>query len=199
LPLDSERVLLLHGHYKFFRRRSAVRNAWCTVCKQPRLAIGARSLVVIHLFWIPVLPVARVTDWTCASCGNNPKANLTSRPAAMRWPLVIAGILLAAGLWVLAETWLTKQDPLGGADTRVSDGIASGVTLLLMGALIGYMARRQLRRTAELGFDDGKRPVAPLSGDSCPLCGELVMTRDNPRCGVVAEGAQAVRRSRHSA
>jgi hypothetical protein len=79
-------MLLLHGHYKLFRRRVAVRNVWCTVCKEPRLAIGIRSIVVIHLFWIPILPIARVTDWACATCGKNPKENLSVRPASMRWP-----------------------------------------------------------------------------------------------------------------
>ena len=175
-------MIFLHGHYKFFRRRAAVRHVWCTVCKQPRLAVGHRSLLVIHLFWIPVLPVARVTDWSCASCGNNPKANLTARPSAMRRTLVLAGVLLVAGLWVLAETFLNRRDPLGGSDTSVADGFAGGVTLLIMGGIFGFMARRQLRRTAELGFDDGKTEVAPLSGDSCPLCGDLMLTRDNPRC-----------------
>lgn len=175
-------MLLLHGHYRFFRRRAAVRNAWCTVCKQPRLAIGHRSWVFLHLFWIPVLPVARATDWFCAHCGNNPKAHLTARPSAMRWPLVIAGILLVAGLWVLFETLRTGEDPLGGEDKRMSGGIASGVALLLMGLLFGWQVRRQLRRTADLGFDDGKIPVAPLSGDQCPLCGAMTLTRDNPSC-----------------
>lgn len=181
-PRVSEAMLLIHGHYKFFRRRAAVRNVWCTVCKQPRLAVGFRSLLVIHLFWIPVLPVARVTDWVCAGCGNDPKANLTARPSAMRWPLVIAGLLMVAGLWVLAETFINRRDPLGGQDTSVADGFASGVTLLIMGGIFGFMARRQLRRTATLGFDDGKTEVAPLSGDNCPLCGVLMLTRDNPRC-----------------
>lgn len=160
-----------------------MRNVWCTVCKQPRLAVGYRSWLVIHLFWIPLLPVARVTDWACATCGNNPKAHLTTRPFAMRWPLVIAGILLAAGVWVLIETLRTGEDPLGGDDKRMSGGISTGAALLLMGLLFGWQVRRQLRRTADLGFDDGKTPVAPLSGDTCPLCGDLMLTRDNPRCG----------------
>lgn len=160
-----------------------MRNVWCTVCKSPRLALGTRSLLVIHLFWIPVLPVARVTDWTCAGCGNNPKAHLTARPSAMRWPLVIAGLLAVAGIWVLIEVLRTGEDPLGGRDKRMSDGIVSAITLIGMGGILGFMARRQLRRTAELGFDDGKTSVAPLSGDACPLCGDLMLTRDNPRCG----------------
>lgn len=159
-----------------------MRNAWCTVCKQPRLALGHRSWVFIHLFWIPVLPVARVTDWTCASGGHDPKAHLTARPGSYRWTLVVAGLLLVAGLWVLLETLRTGEDPLGVDDKRMSGGISSGVTLLLMGLLFGWQVRRQLRRTADLGFDDGKTPVAPLSGDSCPLCGALMLTRDNPRC-----------------
>lgn len=181
-PRDSDRVLLLHGHYKFFRRRSAVRKVWCTVCKEPRLAIGFRSLVVIHLFYIPVPPIARVTDWTCASCGNDPRAHVTHRPGGMRWALVVAGLLIVAGLWVLGMALLSGRDPLGGEGGRMSDGIASAITLCVMGGIFGWVAWRQHRRTVQLGFDDGKTPVVPLSGDTCPLCGTLMLTLDNPRC-----------------
>lgn len=159
-----------------------MRNAWCTVCKQPRLALGFRSWVVVHLFWIPILPVARVTDWSCAGCGNNPKAHLTARPGSYRWSLAVAGLLLAGGLAVLIGTLVTGKDPLGQAHGGFSDGIASASGLLMVGGILGWQIRRQLWRTAELGFDDGKTPVTPLSGDSCPLCGALMLTRDNPRC-----------------
>ena len=175
-------MLLLHGHYKFFRRRVAVRNVWCTVCKEPRLAIGIRSIVVIHLFWIPILPIARVTDWACATCGKNPKENLSVRPASMRWPLVLAGLFVVAGLWALVETLRTGEDALAGKDTSMTDGIAGGITLIGFGILWGYMVRRQLRKTAELGFDDGKTPVASLDGSHCPLCGERLLIPGKPRC-----------------
>ncbi len=175
-------MLLLHGHYKFFRRRVAVRNVWCTVCKEPRLAIGIRSIVVIHLFWIPILPIARVTDWACSTCGKNPKENLSVRPASMRWPLVLAGLFVVAGLWALVETLRTGEDALAGNDTSMTDGIAGGITLIGFGILWGYMVRRQLRKTAELGFDDGKTPVASLDGSHCPLCGERLLIPGKPRC-----------------
>ena len=175
-------MLLLHGHYKFFRRRVAVRNVWCTVCKEPRLAIGIRSIVVIHLFWIPILPIARVTDWACSTCGKNPKENLSVRPASMRWPLVLAGLFVVAGLWALVETLRTGEDALAGKDTSMTDGIAGGITLIGFGILWGYMVRRQLRKTTELGFDDGKTPVAPLDGAHCPLCSELLLIPGKPRC-----------------
>jgi len=175
-------MLLLHGHYKFFRRRAAVRNAWCTVCKQPRLAVGMRSLVVIHLFYIPVLPVARVTDWFCATCDNDVRANITSRPGILRWGLVLAGVLLVAGLWVLAYALLTGEDALTAKNSRTAEGVASGVTLMVMGGIWGWVSFRQHRRIRALGFDDGTTPVAPLAGDRCPLCGDLVLIPGNPRC-----------------
>lgn len=175
-------MLLLHGHYKFFRRRVALRNAWCTVCKAPRLAVGFRSWVVLHLFWIPLLPVARVTDWACVGCGNNPKANLTARPGSYRWSLVVAGLLLVGGLAVLISTLVTGRDPLGQGKGGLSDGIVSAAALVMVGSVFGWQIRRQLRRTTELGVDDGKTPVSALSGDTCPLCSALTLTRDKPRC-----------------
>lgn len=175
-------MLLLHGHYKFLPRRVAVRNAWCTVCKQPRLAVGMRSLVVIHLFYIPVLPIARVTDWFCASCDNDVRANITSRPRILRWGLVLAGLLLTAGLWVLIHALLTGEDALTAKGSETGEGVASGATLMMMGAVFGWVAFWENRRIRTQGFDDGTTPVAPLAGDRCPLCGDLVLIPGNPRC-----------------
>jgi hypothetical protein len=64
----------------------------------------------------------------------------------------------------------------------MTDGIAGGITLIGFGVLWGYMVRRQLRKTTELGFDDGKTPVAPLDGSHCPLCSELLLIPGKPRC-----------------
>lgn len=175
-------MVLLHGHYKFFPRRTAVRNAWCTVCKQPRLAAGIRSLVVIHLFYIPVLPVARVTDWACATCGKDVRANITSRPRVLRWGLVVAGLLLVAGLWVLVHALLTGEDALTAKGSRTADGVASGATLMMMGAVFGWVSLRENRRIRALGFDDGTTVVPPLAGDRCPVCGDLVLIPGKPRC-----------------
>ncbi|MFZ9200860.1 MAG: hypothetical protein ACO23N_00310 [Opitutales bacterium] len=175
-------MLLLHGHYKFFPRRTAVRNAWCTVCKQSRLAVGIRSLVVIHLFYIPVLPIARVTDWTCTTCGKDVRANLTSRPGLLRWALVVAGLLIVAGLWVLIHALLTGEDALTAAGSRTAEGVASGATLMMIGGVWGWVSFRQHRRIQVQGFDDGTTAVAPLAGDRCPLCGDLVLIPGAPRC-----------------
>jgi len=169
-------MLVVHGYYKLFRRRAAVRNAWCAVCKQPRLAVGVRSLLVIHLFWIPVLPVARVTDWFCASCDNDPRSNRTMRPSAIRWGFVAAAVLILAGLGLLANG-LSKTR----RDDR-SDAILESAAILLVGAAVLGLAFLQRRRTQQLGFDIGQDSVEPLGGDTCPLCGDLMLTLDNPRC-----------------
>jgi len=176
-------MLLLHGHYKFFPRRAAVRNDWCTVCQVPRLALGTRSWVVLHLFYVPLLPVARVTDWNCSACGNYPGARLATPRSWLRTVFIFAGFLAAVAVWLLVATLVTGRDPLAQGDGRMSDGFVGAATFLMVAGVVAWQALRQQRRAEAPGAVETKAPVAPLSGDRCPLCGDLMLTRANPRCG----------------
>lgn len=175
-------MFLLHGHYKFLPRRAAVRAEWCTACRAPRVGVGTRSLAVLHLFWIPVLPVARATDWACAACGENPVVRLVTPRSRTRWLLAFAGFLAAVSLGLLVATLLTGRDPLASGASRRSDGLASAATFLVMAGIFAGVAIRRRRQAAEPGAVEARPAVAPLSGDACPLCGDLMLTRSNPRC-----------------
>lgn len=163
-------MFLIHGHYKFLPKRSAVRNVWCTVCKQPRLAIGVRSLLVIHLFWIPVLPVARVTDWVCASCGKDADAHRPMRAFISGCGLAVGWLLVAMGVLGVVVSRQKKFE----ANPAI---LILAVGVVLVSALL--IQRWQARRD---GFERLSATVPPLDGERCPLCDDLVLTRDNPRC-----------------
>lgn len=175
-------MLVIHGHYKLFPRRAAVRAEWCTVCKAPRVAVGTRRLVVLHLFWIPVLPIARVTDWVCSNCGAPPAARLATPRSRTRGILVFAAFLGAVSIGLLLATLLTGRDPLAEGEGRMSEGLAASATFLVMSGIFAWHGLRRRRQAAEPGFVETREAVPPLSGDACPLCGDLMLTRSNPRC-----------------
>jgi hypothetical protein len=63
-----------------FPRRVAFRNDYCMACNAPRRAVQIRTLDVIHLYFIPLLPLGLWKRWCCCTCGMNPhQLHLTRR------------------------------------------------------------------------------------------------------------------------
>lgn len=80
---------ILHGIYYILPRRLAFRNDFCLGCAAPRRTVQISTLNVLHLYGIPVLPLARWKRWSCTECGRRPDENLKTRR-----PFKIAGLLI---------------------------------------------------------------------------------------------------------
>src|SRR5262249_35658489 len=77
-------MLVVYGIYKVARRIVAFRNDYCLSCAAPRLAYRHRTFDILHVFWLPVLPLGMWKRWHCSACGNDPHRQFrTSR--GMKW------------------------------------------------------------------------------------------------------------------
>src|SRR5258708_19818438 len=90
--------------YSFGRRLVAFRNDFCLSCGVARIAYRHRTFDVIHVLFIPLLPLGFWKRWYCGICGRNPHAiGRSSRPFK---------IILAALLGILAvSTFLAEAGP----------------------------------------------------------------------------------------
>jgi hypothetical protein len=157
---------MIHGHYYLGKKRVACRNAYCTTCHAARFAEGRRSLVILHLNFVPILPIGTIVRWFCSACKGEVDAHRPSRP----W-ILIAGIFFGLLITFVAVMTLIegkeKEPPWGG---------------LLLGPLIvvglGYMIGRQDYK----GYLAGQQTVTPLKGDRCPYCGLPLVAAKTPRC-----------------
>lgn len=50
-------MLILHGIYQWAVRGVAFRHDFCRGCGQATLAVRVRAFRVVHLYWVPVLPL----------------------------------------------------------------------------------------------------------------------------------------------
>jgi hypothetical protein len=57
-------MILVHGFYRFKPKRVAFRNDFCLACAKAVRAFQVRTFDVLHVFWIPLLPV-----WHRPKCG----------------------------------------------------------------------------------------------------------------------------------
>ena len=157
---------MLHGTYHFGRRRVACRNAYCTTCRAPRFAEGFKSLVVLHIGFIPILPIAITTRWFCSICHKEVNARRPSRP----WILVAGvafGLFMAlAGVIVLVQGH-RKESPW---------------PCIVPGSLIVAVLVYMLRKQDYAGYVVGRELVTPLSADWCPYCKSPLPPAETPRC-----------------
>ncbi len=163
--------MIVDGRYKFFRRRVACRNVWCSVCSAQRLAIATRHLAVYHLFFVPLIPLGRRVEWRCNACFLQVDA---FRPVRA-W---ISGFGMLAGLFFIlfgAAGFLPAP-----ANTRRAVDLGFSFEMIGLGvALLAFFAWwRHRRRRHEAAV----REVVPLSGDLCPLCAGALAPAARPYC-----------------
>jgi len=164
--------MFLYGSYKFFPKRVACKNAWCTCCEDATFAVGTRRLRFLHVFFIPVLPLGTVTDWTCRVCGRDIDARRPVGSAVAGCGIWAGALLVFLGLIPLLVAVLTGRRPS-----------TQGVWPLLLGLGIPMMVGFSwIRRRAQRGYEATVKAIEPLNGESCPLCGGPVSDPAKPRC-----------------
>jgi hypothetical protein len=161
-------VFIVHGIYKFWRRPVAFRNDYCLKCDRTQLAVRLRSLYVLHLFWVPVLPLGLWGTWICGRCGSNPHDNVRTR-RTFKILLVIVLLCVATVVWILPpqpgkpwEIWLFRV------------AVSIGLLLAIWWAAWGHRVEPTLRACLE--------SVPPYDLPDCPFCGGQILGIHNARC-----------------
>lgn len=157
---------MLHGTYYFGRSRVVCRNAYCTTCRAPRFAEGFKSLVVLHISFIPILPIAVTTRWFCSVCLKEIDARRPSRP----W-ILVAGVVFG-----LLMTLVGVLAVIQGHDRESPWSII--VLGLLIVAILVYMIQKQ----DYADYLVGREHVTPLNADQCPYCKSPLPPAVTPHC-----------------
>ena len=173
-------MLIIHGRYHWGRRQLAFRNDYCLACGAPRLAYLHRTFDVLHLFWIPVLPLGFWKRWHCAHCGRNPHARVTTAPA-VKWIGVAALAFFSLVVWAPAVDRDIEEPALRWA-LRLAFATAT------IAAAVATSRARPPEHLAEK-----LRGIQANRDGACPRCG-TTLTVASPwyRCGKCGLERQAL-------
>ncbi len=171
--LESEPLVFLYGLYSFRRKLVAFRNDFCLSCGVPRLAYRHRTFDVIHVFFIPLLPLGFWKRWYCGTCGRNPHA---ARQTRLPFKIAVAVVL---GVFTIA-LFLAQPGP---KDVGVTWFIRAffGIPFLL--SLVWLFRSKPDARLADL-----LRTVPLSDATVCPICKTGLVPGPHawrcPRCGM---------------
>ena len=166
-------MLVIHGVYHWQPKRLAFRNDYCRKCEADSLSILVRTFDVLHVFWIPVLPLGAWSRWYCGVCGARPHVLAKTRRG-----FKIAGMVVFA-FPALAFWFLEPDADLGAAWLWTLRLILTGLALLT--------AWSAFRHQPEPKFKLRLAQVRPYDSRECPFCdGQLqnLPTWHCPACEV---------------
>ncbi|MBZ5508588.1 MAG: hypothetical protein LAO78_24275 [Acidobacteriia bacterium] len=147
-------MFILHGLYSFGRKIVAYRNDFCLSCAAPRRAFRVRTFDVVHIFYVPLIPLGFLRRWHCSVCGRDPHAHPGTRKG-FKWAGVVVLALFAVFSWALPpedDAWVWPM--------RVGLPIAFAAALW-----------HTLKSKPDVRLKDKLREVQPADESVCPLCG----------------------------
>jgi hypothetical protein len=164
-------VLIIHGIYHWRRRLLAFRNDYCLSCGRPRLAFLNRTLAVLHVFWVPVLPLGFWSRWLCGQCGRPPHRRVTTaRP--LKW--------IGTGLLVLGAVVFWATTPGRGRD----DAAMVWTFRIGLPVAAAFAIRHTLKAKPPERLAEKLRGIAANRDSTCPRCGTtLTVAAPWYRCG----------------
>jgi hypothetical protein len=150
-------MIVIHGTYHWRPRRVAFRNDFCRTCNGQTVSVLIRTLDVLHIFWIPVLPLGVWSRWFCARCGGRPHHNVATRRGYK-----IAGAAVLAVM--ILGVWISVPPDTEGIEMIWALRFATPLALVF--PLVSIFRHKPEPRLQEL-----LAAVPPFEGWSCPICG----------------------------
>jgi hypothetical protein len=166
-------MLIVHGVYHFWPKRVAFRNDYCLTCHRARRSVAIRTFDVVHLFWVPVLPLGAWKHWKCANCGRDPHLNPKTR-RLFKWAGLVVMIIFSAAFWIVPldppDQWISWLFRLGGP----------------IGAVLLFV--HLLRSPKDTSLRQELQAIAPANDTICPFCDTPLLAGPRwlcPSCGSV--------------
>jgi hypothetical protein len=163
-------VFLIHGVYGFRPRRVAFRNDFCVQCNAARTAIRVRTFDVMHVFWVPLVPLGFFKRWLCAVCGRRPDGSRIAR-RVLKVAALMALAAMAVFVWGAA---VPNVDPFQVTvvwAVRIATTLALAVTIWSLKEGSRDAARRQYLAA-----------LPPNNAVECPVCRARLIPGDPWRC-----------------
>jgi hypothetical protein len=162
-------VLIIHGKYRFGRRKIGARKDFCNACERECLSELWRSFDCGHLFWIPLLPLGFRERWLCTLCQRDPRARYRTGKA-----MLVAGMIAAAFFLAALSIYTPKPGEMDASSLW-------GTRIVSLLAFIGLLYA-VLKPGPAVPEADRRKAVTPLSTRTCLYCRGPLTSQPHLRC-----------------
>ncbi len=156
-------MFILFGTYTFKRRISAYRPIHCHACGEDTLGMQSSCFAVLHLFWVPLIPMGIAREWCCSTCWGSPVQTEQRQARGGAIFLTLFVVMFWTGFLLTSAA---------DHDHAMFRNLALFTTALL--TFFAWYASR-----CKTPFADGLSPT-PL--DHCAICNGALVVGDKTLC-----------------
>jgi hypothetical protein len=151
---------MLHvGRYSFRKKLVAYRNDYCLSCEAPHRAYRVRNFEVLHIHFVPVLPLGFWRFWKCSVCGRDPHVNPHTGKMWL-WIFIVFLALLSVMAWIVPVSHAENKDDVFGIWVM---RFACPLVLLFFFYHLPF-------QRPPLHLKEKLREIQPAQEGICPLC-----------------------------
>jgi len=136
-----------------------------------------RTLDILHVYWVPLIPLGLWSRWRCTVCQERPHARNRTRQE-----FKIVGTIFILVPMVLASWWfLVIGVPEDIPEEEIGPGMV-WVMALVSPALLALGIWSIVKHKPEPNFEERLAVVMPYDGPYCLLCGGVLSLGPPERC-----------------
>ncbi len=149
---------MLTGRYRCCGRTVAYRGDYCLSCDCHTVSEQNRTLDILHVYFLPILPLGFRKHWHCTKCKNDPHARVQTSNE-----FKILGVMAFSALAVLS--WLIPMEQ--------PDDVAVVWTMRIGGICVASVfAISVLVHKPSLTQQEKMGEIPRFSPENCLVCGE---------------------------
>jgi hypothetical protein len=161
------------GFYKLRKRVTGYRRNYCGSCKKNQTIFRIRFFPVLHIWFVPLLPLFYGVGWACEECENSDERT----GAWFVWS--IAFLLVAIGSLFIGNSFVDATDEDSKLFLVVGSSLVGGAILVGLSAIyVGRRNRRLSNETREQFHQEFLEREA-----TCWVCGGDLLLKPNLHCG----------------
>jgi hypothetical protein len=159
----------LFGVYKLAPKQIAYRQDYCIHCQCNRVAFLDRYWGILHIVFVPILPLGRVRSWRCSSCNLHPRLKAIPLDA---WRVILAFVAFVPMTFAF---WCMTPEP----DTAETIWLCRG--LLSVGVIwLAWWISGQMR--APGWVKQRAKEAGLVSTNICIRCGSGMVSTEPAHC-----------------
>ena len=164
-------MFVIYGMYRWGKKFIGYKSGFCHQCQTNTIWHRLRFFAVIHIYWIPLIPLWLFKVWICDKCQQSPKA-----PDTMGGIILfgIGGLFFALlSLFFLLTIAYSDSEMLG-------IGIFMFCISLLLFGIMGHLIRSFKKH--RLMCEEAQENQESLLGKPCLYCNGEIQQQYKPAC-----------------
>ncbi len=164
-------MFVIYGWYKWGRKFVGYKKDLCHRCKIKTIWHRMRFFPVVHIFWVPLIPLGMYKEWICDQCRQSPKTSFSM--------VGVIALGVAGAVFSFISLFALSAGFKGDRESLQIGAIMFCISLVFWGGMIlavRHSNKQKLLRQAAFEKEDS------MLNEPCLYCNGEIQRQYKPVC-----------------